>query len=106
MPNVLLEAGALGVPSVASTAGGMADLLTGGENGLTFPPGDVHECRRALVELAGMPLEALRRMGERLRATILRDFHHEAEASRYVKLLTETAGRTLRPATANAHTES
>ncbi|MBK6406762.1 MAG: glycosyltransferase family 4 protein [Holophagales bacterium] len=106
MPNVLLEAGALGVPPVASTAGGMADLLTGGENGLTFPPGDVHECRRALVELAGMPLEALRRMGERLRATILRDFHHEAEASRYVKLLTETAGRTLRPATANAHTES
>jgi glycosyltransferase involved in cell wall biosynthesis len=106
MPNVLLEAGALGVPPVASTAGGMADLLDGGENGLTFPPGDVHECRRALVELAGMPLEALRRMGERLRTTILRDFHHEAEASRYVKLLTETTGRALRPATANAHTES
>lgn len=106
MPNVLLEAGALGVPPVASTAGGMADLLSGGENGLTFPPGDVHECRRALVELAGMPLEALRRMGERLRATILRDFHHEAEASRYVQLLTETAGRTLRPATTNSHTES
>ena len=64
MPNVLLEAGALGVPPVASTAGGMADLLTGGENALTFPPGDVHECRRALVEVAGLPLEALRRMGE------------------------------------------
>ena len=106
MPNVLLEAGALGIPPVASTAGGMADLLAGGQNALTFPPGDVHECRRALVEFAGVPLETLRRMGERLKATILRDFRHEAESSRYVKLLTETAGCTLRPATASSHTES
>ena len=96
MPNVLLEAGALGIPPIASTAGGMADLLVGGENSLTFPPGDVHECRRALVEAATLPLEALRRMGKRLRATILRDFHNEIEASRYVRLLTETAGRVAR----------
>ncbi|HYN43797.1 MAG TPA: glycosyltransferase family 4 protein [Thermoanaerobaculia bacterium] len=106
MPNVLLEAGALGVPPVASTAGGMADLLTGGENSLTFPPGDVHECRRALVEAAGIPIEALRRMGERLRATILSDFRHDLEASRYVKLLAETAGRAPSPAVANVLTES
>jgi len=106
MPNVLLEAGALGVPPVASTAGGMADLLAGGENSLTFPPGDVHECRRALVEAATIPIEELRRMGERLRATVLRDFRHDLEASRYEKLLTETAGRTLRPAAATSHTES
>ena len=106
MPNVLLEAGALGVPPVASTAGGMADLLTGGENSLTFPPGDVHECRRALLEFATFPLESLRLMGERLRATILRDFHHEAEASSYEKLLAETAGLAPRPAAATALTES
>jgi glycosyltransferase involved in cell wall biosynthesis len=106
MPNVLLEAGALGVPPVASTAGGMADLLAGGENSLTFPPGDVHECRRALVELAGIPLEALRRMGERLQATILGDFRHDHEASRYVKLLAETAGRAPSPAVATSLKES
>lgn len=106
MPNVLLEAGALGIPPVASTAGGMADLLVGGENALTFPPGDVHECRRALVELAGLPLEALRRMGERLQTRVLRDFHHEAEASRYLKLLAETGGRAARPAAATSLTES
>ncbi len=106
MPNVLLEAGALGVPPVASTAGGMADLLAGGENALTFPPGDVHECRRALADLAGIPLEELRRMGERLQATILRDFRHDLEASRYVKLLTETAGRVPSPAVATALKES
>jgi glycosyltransferase involved in cell wall biosynthesis len=106
MPNVLLEAGALGVPPVASTAGGMADLLTGGENALTFPPGDVHECRRALVEASSLPLETLRRMGQRLQTTILRDFRHDLEASRYVKLLAETDGRASSPAVATALSES
>ncbi len=106
MPNVLLEAGALGVPPVASTAGGMADVLAGGENALTFPPGDVHECRRALVEAATVPVEALRRMGDRLRATILRDFRHDLEASRYRTLLGETAGRAARPAAATSLLES
>jgi len=106
MPNVLLEAGALGVLPIASTAGGMADLLTGGENALTFPPGDVHECRRALVEVATLPLEALRHMGERVQATILSDFRHDLEASRYVTLLAETAGRVARQAAETSLKES
>lgn len=106
MPNVLLEAGALGIPPVASTAGGMADLLEGGRNALTFPPGDVHECRRALVELASLPPETLRLMGERLRSSILRDSRHDLEASRYVELLGETAGRGPRPAAATSLMES
>ncbi len=104
MPNVLLEAGALGVPPVASTAGGMADLLVGGENALTFPPGDLHDCRSALHELATLPAERLRLLGERLRATILRDYRHDLEASRYRDLLTDTLGRAPRPAAAAAAT--
>ena len=106
MPNVLLEAGALGVPPVASTAGGMADLLVGGENALTFPPGDLHGCRSALHELATIPVERLRLLGERLRATILRDYRHDLEASRYQALLADTLGRAPRPAPATALTES
>ena len=106
LPNVLLEAGALGVPAVASTAGGMADLLENVEEGLTFPPGDLHECRRALAAFATLPAEELRRMGERLRAHVLRDFRHDREAARYRALLAETAGRVPRPAPADVLTES
>lgn len=106
MPNVLLEAGALGVPPVASTAGGMADLLVAGENALTFPPGDRDECRRALHDLATLPSEQLRLLGERLRATVHRDYRHDLETSRYRALLAETAGRAPRPAAATALTES
>lgn len=106
MPNVLLEAGALGIPPVASTAGGMADLLVAGENALTFPPGDLHECRRALADLAALPEETLRLQGERLRATVLRDHRHDLEASRYRELLADTAGRAPSRAAATVLTES
>ena len=106
LPNVLLEAGALGVPAVASTAGGMADLLEDEGRGLTFPPGDLHECRRALGAFATLPDGKLRTMGERLRGAILRGFRHDQEAARYRTLLAETAGRAPRPAPADVLTES
>jgi len=106
LPNVLLESGALGIPAVASTAGGMADLVEGVETGLTFPPGDLHECRRALATFAALPDGELRTMGERLRGTILRDFRHDQEAARYRALLVETAGRVPRPVPADVLTES
>ena len=40
LPNVLVEAAALGVPMVASRAGGMADVLEDGETAFLFDPGD------------------------------------------------------------------
>ena len=106
LPNVLLEAGALGVPAVASTAGGMADLVESVETGLTVPPGDLHECRRAVAAFAGLPAGELRLLGERLRTRIVRDFRHDQEAARYRTLLAETAGRFARPAPADVLTES
>ena len=106
MPNVLLEAGSLGVPPVASTAGGMADLLEDGVNAVTFAPGDLHDGRRALAEVASMPLEELRRRGARLQETVLRDYRHDLEAARYAALLDETRGRAPRAADANSLTES
>src|SRR5262249_41001319 len=47
LPNVALEAGALGVPLLASTAGGLADLVDAGD-ALVFAPGDAPACRLAL----------------------------------------------------------
>ncbi len=91
MPNVVLEAGALGVPLLASSAGGMADLLVDGDNALTFAPGDLHLCRQALLRAATLPDAALRRMGERLQTEVLANFRPEDELAGYLKLLQETA---------------
>ena len=49
LPNVVLEAMALGVPVVATTIAGIPRLIRDGENGLLVPPGDVEELTRALA---------------------------------------------------------
>jgi glycosyltransferase involved in cell wall biosynthesis len=91
LPNVVLEAAALGVPLVASNAGGIADVLTGGQNAIVFEAGDEHDCRRAIFEAASIPDEALRQLGARARDLVIEEFSADREAQQYVDLLFETA---------------
>jgi phosphatidylinositol alpha 1,6-mannosyltransferase len=49
---VVLEAMASGLPVIAAPAGGVADHLRHGVNGLAYPPGDVAAMARAMVVLA------------------------------------------------------
>ncbi|MBI2212881.1 MAG: glycosyltransferase family 4 protein [Acidobacteria bacterium] len=91
LPNVLLEAGALGVPLLASTAGAMPDLLDDEAGMLLFRAGDPHDCRRAIEAAAAIPDEELRASGARLAAKIAREFDATTEATRYRDLLRDTA---------------
>jgi len=50
---VVLEAMASGLPTIAAPAGGVADHLRDGVNGLSYPPGDVDAMADAMVALAG-----------------------------------------------------
>ncbi|HVE70170.1 MAG TPA: glycosyltransferase family 4 protein [Thermoanaerobaculia bacterium] len=62
-PNVLIEAAALGRPLLASSTGGMRDLLADGENAFLFTPGDEHSCREAIARAADADDATLQRMG-------------------------------------------
>ena len=62
-PNVALEAAALGIPLLASDAGGLADLVIDGDNGFTFPAGDLSGCRRALDRAATATVAQLDALG-------------------------------------------
>ena len=91
MPNVALEAAALGVPLLAATAGGLADLLPDASYPLRFAPGDIDRCAQAIVQAATLDDVALLQLGAELRERVLRDFHHIDETARYAELLRETA---------------
>ena len=64
MPMVLLEAGSLGRPVVATDVGGNREVVVDGETGLLVAPGDLGGVAGALLRLARDP-ELRRAMGER-----------------------------------------
>jgi glycogen(starch) synthase len=91
LPNVVLEAAGLGIPLLASNAGGMADLLVDGENAIVFEAGDGHDCRRAIMTAASLDDDALRALGARAQAAVVEHFNVEREAQRYVEVLRSCA---------------
>ena len=65
LPTVILEAGYLNVPVVASDAGGIVEVVRDGESGLIVKSGDVKALANALIELRA-DAEKRRRFGMRL----------------------------------------
>lgn len=90
LPNVVLEAAGLGIPLLASAAGGMPDVLTDGENAILFPAGDESGCRRAIGLAATLTDLELRLLGERCQNVVARDFSVEREVARYCDVLDGT----------------
>ena len=90
-PNVLIEAAALGRPLLASSTGGMRDLLTDGENAFLFAPGDAHSCREAIARAADADDATLQRMGAR--AAEVARLHCDArrEAQTYLQIFEEVS---------------
>jgi phosphatidylinositol alpha 1,6-mannosyltransferase len=76
---VVLEAMASGLPVVAAPAGGVADYLEAGVNGLAYPAGDVDACRAAMSRLVGdAPLRTRLQAGAR-RTAESRSWERELE---------------------------
>jgi glycogen synthase len=87
MPNVLVEAAALGVPLLAARTDGMADLLADGRTALLFDPGDEAGCIAALRRAARLDEAERSRIGAACRALAQAELDGELEISRYVEAL-------------------
>jgi glycosyltransferase involved in cell wall biosynthesis len=86
-PNVLIEAMALARPLLASTAGGMRDVLADSEEAFLFAPGDAHACRDAIARAAQASDAELHRMGAAAEAVARRRCDARDETRRYLEVL-------------------
>jgi glycosyltransferase involved in cell wall biosynthesis len=93
VPNVLLEAMALGTPVVATRVGGVPDLVQHGESGLLVPPADPSALASAIHDVHANPPEALRLA----RNAQMRVFQ-EYSSGRQVHRLFDLYAAVLRPA--------
>ncbi len=86
MPNVMLEAGSLGVPVIASNIDGMADLITHEQDGLLFQVGDEDGCRKVLYQFVSLN-EKRKDLGEALKAKIIDQYTLDHEINAYKKYI-------------------
>lgn len=74
LPIVLLEASAIGLPIVATTVGGNAEIVEDGVSGFLVPPGRPDELAQVLERLAGLSDGERAGLGTAGRARIQREY--------------------------------
>ena len=90
--QVIIEAAASGVPTVASRIYGITDAVEDGKTGLLFSPGDIAGLTQALLKLA-MNQDLRRQVGEAARERALMLFSSEKITKQTLALYSELLGR-------------
>jgi glycosyltransferase involved in cell wall biosynthesis len=83
LPRVVMEASAMGVPTVASDVKGNREVVEHGRSGLLVPFGDERGLAGAIVNLVA-DLTSSRRMGEQARRLALERFDERAVFGRVI----------------------
>ncbi|MCH8148487.1 MAG: glycosyltransferase, partial [Planctomycetes bacterium] len=85
LPQTGVEALACGTPVIAFDTGGIPDYVKPMETGLLARLADTEDLTARISWLADRP-EQRTRMGEEGRKLIVREFHHETQAAKYIDL--------------------
>ncbi|MBI2173787.1 MAG: glycosyltransferase [Candidatus Omnitrophica bacterium] len=84
LPNALLQAMATGLACVATTVGGIPEVIQQGGNGYLVAPGDPNALSERLLELLADP-EKRHRMGLAARQTVETHYTMDAMVERYLQ---------------------
>ncbi len=87
VPVSILESLAAGIPVIATTTGGIPDVIRSGENGWLIPPGDVSALTDAIRTLAGNP-ELRHRLSVNAAASSEK-YHWTCIASQYETIISQ-----------------
>jgi glycosyltransferase involved in cell wall biosynthesis len=87
-PNNLCEAMILGMPCVATFAGGTGSLLKDGEEGILIQDGDPYVLAGAILELKNYPEKAVE-MSQKARASALKRHNVESVTEQYLNIYRE-----------------
>ncbi|MBI5516580.1 MAG: glycosyltransferase [Deltaproteobacteria bacterium] len=96
MPNVLLEAMALGVPSVATRVGGVPEVADDGTTAWIVPSEDPPALAEAMAQCLRDATERAQR-AQRARAVVAAQHDPRRRAQRYVEVYESLLGRSLGP---------
>ncbi|MCD6360386.1 MAG: glycosyltransferase family 4 protein [Armatimonadetes bacterium] len=89
--RVIIEAMAVGLPVVATSSGGVPEIVVEGETGLLVPPGEPEPLGEAITEILAAP-ERARAMGSAGRERALQRFDVRRVAAQVEELYSELLG--------------
>jgi glycosyltransferase involved in cell wall biosynthesis len=93
MPMVLLEAGAAGLPIVATQVGGNSEIVRDGECGFLVQPGDPGALAEAMLRLMELGERERQAMGQRARDQVRAHFGLTRTVERWEELYREVLSR-------------
>lgn len=92
--SVVIEAAAVGIPTIASRIYGVTDAVVDGQTGLLHPPRDVSAIVECLEQLVGVPTRR-KELGEAARNRVLDKFSAEIVTDALVRFLEAKIGSVL-----------
>lgn len=85
LPVILLEAGAAGLPTVATSVGGIPEVLDDGRNGYLVPSGDAPALAERIIALLDSDIQR-QTMGHSARDRVRQDFSFATMSQQYCEL--------------------
>ena len=94
-PNVLLEAGSMGRPVIATDVNGSNEIVEDGFNGWLVPARDAKALHRAMASALATPREALRRLGANARSRVRERFERQHHWTRLLEFYRQQLAQPL-----------